>query len=220
MKKSTRLILMIATCQLITISAEPHNTVYVRNGNVFLNGRNGAVIQLTNSGLDSEPNISFDSTAAVFVRRTPAHLVTTAAGITDENELWIVSTAPPFQARRVFAGHNGRDAAKSVGGFTTPQFSKSGKKIYFVGQRWATVHAIYCLDLENSSLQLLAPGYSVEVIRSGHYDGYIIVDKDVLKLTPGRMHIFVLLDPMEKEVGIIGTDDSDLNEFKQLNSIE
>src|SRR5947207_2662986 len=83
-------------------------SVSAKEGNIYFRSVSGRTLQITSSGLDSDPSLSADKRLVVFVRRTPALRIDTGIGETDENELWVGDTSGKPEPRRVLVGHAGR----------------------------------------------------------------------------------------------------------------
>ena len=200
-------------------------TVYSKDGNVYFVAREGQVTGVTNLGLDLDPSLSNDGRLVVFVRRTPSLKIQTALGKpTDRNELWVADTLGKEPARRVLAGYPAgqglslyqvtSDVKLDLAGFSSPQFSPDAKRIYFMGEAWATSLPAFVLDLSTGRVEFLYNGRSIEVIRSGRYAGFLIAEKQIPRVVAGRVFRYWLLDPNGKDVGEIGVTKAELSEFR------
>ena len=192
-----------------------------KQGNIYFTAKDGPVTQLTTSALDSDPSLSMDGQLVAFVRRTPSLLIMTGHGEVDNNELWITPISELEPPRRVLVGHpGGFDQTAEIedfvlAGFYSPQFSPDSNRLYFLQGTWATSNAILVLDLRSGKARFLCAGLSVEVITSGRFRGYLIANKEIPRVVPpARVFRYWLLDSDGKEVGEIGEEKSDVEEFK------
>jgi dipeptidyl aminopeptidase/acylaminoacyl peptidase len=135
-------------------------TVSGERGNIIYKDKGGRVVQVTSLGLDSDPEISKDGKWIVFVRRTPSLKIGTGLGDTDDNEIWVAGVSRGDQAKRVLVGHSGGFTVGEnmvLGGFSRPQFSPDGGRIYFIAQVWATASSIRVLETSNPVRHDLSP---------------------------------------------------------------
>ena len=191
-------------------------TVSIKDGNVFSKAKDGSAIQITSSGLDSDPSLSVDTKLVVFVRRTPESKIFTGAGSMDTNELWVADTKAGEAAHRVLVGHaETPDSDKlSLAGFSLPKFSTDARRVYFLAQIAATSEHLFMLDLRSQQVHFICRALAVEVLHSGKYAGFLIVLKDIPRVMPGHVCRYWLLNPDGKDVGEIGEKESDVRAFK------
>jgi hypothetical protein len=150
-----------------------------QSGKIYFHKKNGATVQITSLGLDTDPSLSFDKRLVVFVRRTPSHKIDTAIGPVDLNELWIAETSGKTEARRVLQGRDGSVSFAGIpfAGFHEPRFSLDGGRVYFTEEIGGPCHEIWMLGLESGALTNIIKGLGLEVIESGDYTGHLIVLK-------------------------------------------
>jgi hypothetical protein len=205
---------VVAAAVLATVAFG--QTVSVKGGNVFFTAKGGSTIQITSSGLDSDPSLSVKKNLVVFVRRTPETKIGTGAGLLDTNELWVADTTPNGDAHRILEGHQEKlDSDKlSMAGFTSPKFSTDARKVYFLAQIAATSEHLFVLDLKSQEVRFICRAIGLEVLHSGENRGFLIVLKDIPRVMPGHVFRYWLLDPNGKDVGEIGDKESDVRAFK------
>jgi hypothetical protein len=189
-------------------------TVSTKDGNVILRAKDGSTIQITSSGLDSDPSLSANRKLVVFVRRTPEFKIWTALEETDKNEIWVTSISPQAPPRRILVGHASVNGGPDLAGFSSTQFSLDAKRIYFIAELAATRNSVRDVDVGTGKVDFLYRGESVEVIKSGPYAGYLIGLKAIPHAFPPP-HVFRywLLDRNGKDVAEIG-EESDVKIFK------
>ena len=188
----------------------------VKDGNIYLTSQDGTIIRLTNSGLDSDPCLSLDQRMVVFVRRKLTFKITTGAGVTDKNELWITGTSGKEVPHRVLLGHSGGfniDDKLVLAGFSKPQFSPDGKRVYFEAETWGSDNSARVLDLATGKVHFLYAGNDLQVVQVGRYAGYVIALKDIPRTSPARVGRYWLLDGDGNEAGEIGDQESDVRAF-------
>jgi len=197
-------------------------TVSAVNGNIVFTDATGRSSRVTESNSDSDPGLSFDGRSVVFVRETPNHKVDTGMGDVEETELWIARLDRKEAPRRVLVGHPGNvlpGPGMVLAGFSNPQFSPDGRRVYFMAAAWATSAAIHMLDLKAGTTVFLFPGLGVEVIKGGKYRGFLIGTKNPVTEDRGRDTAYWLLDPNGKEVKRIGEREDDLARFKGTSGL-
>jgi hypothetical protein len=197
-------------------------SVSERNGRIFFTDHNGVENAITNGTLDSEPNLSFDKRQIVFVRKTPGQTAETGSGDIEKTELWIASTDGSKEPKRVLTGGGfieGPNLNIVIAGFSNPQFSPDGTRIYFNANAWATAFEIMMLDVRTGKTKALFSGLGVAVIGTGKYKGLLIGLKN--PLNPDclcRDTAYWLLDRNGKGIKRIGTE-GDLILFKRRYDI-
>ncbi len=191
-------------------------TVSIKDGKVFYTPKDASAIQITSSGLDSDPSLSLNTKLVVFVRRTPEAKIATGAGLLDTNELWVADTKVGGDTHRILVGHHeAPDSDKlSLAGFSSPKFSTDARRVYFLAQIAATSEHLFVLDSRSQQVRFICRALEVEVIHSGEYAGFLVVLKDIPRIMPGHVCRYWLLDLDGKDVGEIGEKESDVRAFK------
>jgi hypothetical protein len=207
-----RLLRIVALIAAVFATGASGQTVSIKDGNVFFTAKDGSTIQITSSGLDSDPSLSLNHKLVVFVRRTPSLKIETGLGLpADKNELWIAETSRTEPPRRVLVGHAGgfkADENLVLAGFGSPQFSPDASRIYFGAETWAMQYSFRMLDLRSERVRFLYAGLGLEVLQTGKYAGYLIALKTIPSVIVARIFRYWLLDPEGKDVGEIGGDES------------
>jgi len=181
------------------------------NGNVVFTDNRGTTKQITAGHSDSDPSLSLDGRQIVFVRHTANN-----TGIeTDWTELWIAHLDGTEAPSRVLVGHTGDltpGPTMLLAGFSKPQFSPDGQRVYFISAGWATSSAIHVLDVRTGKSTFLFAGLDVDVIQHGPYSGFLIGTTDPLTKS-GRIIVYWLLDAGGRRVRRIA--ESDLMRFRK-----
>jgi WD40 repeat protein len=174
-------------------------------GQLVLVEPNGAKRTLTSSGQDSQPSLSPDGRAVVFVRRGSAGMLESATGEVEGNELWWMELAGG-KARRLVRSTGSEEPKKFLGGLQSPQFSADGKTVFFLSAAWVTSSAVHKVDIATGKEQFVTPGNSLEVVTRGEHRGRLIVQMHKYFLGGGSYDWYWLLEPDGREVGPIGED--------------
>jgi len=186
--------------------------VFTRDGNVFLRTAQSGVIQMTTSGLDSDPSLSADGKSIVFVRDTPGELVDAAAGRINATELWLMNISTR-KADLLIKGKDDPDRKRTLAGFHHPIFSPDNHSVYFISEAWVVSGAIHKILLNTKEVDFLIDGASFGVISVGRYSGYVLVHRNLVKFDKngdslGRDSYLFLVSPDGKPVKEIGQSDS------------
>jgi hypothetical protein len=187
-------------------------SVVEEKGRIVLVEANGKRRSLTSSAQDSQPSLSPDGKAVVFVRNVSGKKVESTTGEVDANELWWVDTAGG-KPRRLVASAMSDEPKKFLGALEAPQFSPDGKTVFFLSAAWATSGAVHKVDVATGKEQYVSPGNTLEVIPRGDHQGKLIVQLHKYFLGGGSYDWFWLLEPDGKEVGPIGEDVSGFREL-------
>lgn len=212
------IILVVFACAPVVASAQ---TLYVEGGNVFFKADSSkSAVQLTTSGKEEQAALSPDRQTAVFVRQTPGKTVETGSGPADATELWIVRV-DGTGAKRIVAGRPAAKMDSVLAGFRDPQFSKDGKRIFFLSAAWATSGAVHVVDVKTGAEHFVCPGNSLEVLRKGQYTGHLLITQHRYFLAGGSFDWVWLFTPDGREVGpVADSNDSDvearLEDFRHM----
>ena len=186
-------------------------SVVVDKGRIVLVDAKGAKRPLTSGAQDSEPSLSADGKAVVFVRRVPGKKLESAAGEVEANEIWWMDiTGKP---RRLVASAASEDPKKFLGRHQAPQFSPDGKTVFFLSAAWATSGAVHKVDVATGKEQYVTAGNTLEVVPRGEHQGKLIVQLHKYFLGGGTYDWFWLLERVGKEVGPIAEDVSSFREL-------
>jgi WD40-like Beta Propeller Repeat len=126
------------------------------NGNGIVLERDGSKTQLTKSRQDTDPVLSPDGRLAIYTRK--------AAGDRDEQ----FCSGPPKADELRQVGIDGKDdklllsgrrndPESQLCGFSNKQFSRDGRRLYFMSPGWATSGALHVYDLRTRDERYLVP---------------------------------------------------------------
>ena len=185
------------------------------SGNIYVRSEDGKLEQLTSLGLDSSPAISGDGSKVLFVRKQPEGFELRAISLTRSRKNLLVLRENDDQLKT-----SERSSAENVASsIVAPQFSPDGNEIFFYSQP-GNLGVIWRVDIAKRTAKMIAHSVipmqknAFEVVPSGKFKGDLIVQKDAEKLTPGRLFLFWLIDPEGRNIGIVGTNDSDVDQFR------
>jgi dipeptidyl aminopeptidase/acylaminoacyl peptidase len=210
---------LICAISALFLSSSPSKaqSVFAKDGNVFLKSRSGQTKQLTTSGRDYQPCLSPDRRRILFVRHTPGKTVPTPLGDAEATELWLVDSdgkAPEL----VVTGREDEDPKKSLADFSSSQFSPDGRRIFFMSVGWVTSGAVHVVDIQTKRESFVSPGNTLEIIQKGRYRGYLIVQehKYFFGSKVGSYDHYWLLTADGREVRDIGEERSYRNFKKRV----
>ena len=174
--KMSRLVL-IASLPLAAWSFQLHaQSVTADAGNIVYTGPDGKVAQLTSSGADAFPSLSPDGRMVVFVRTVKGEPISTGSSEGPPTELWVTDIRT-LKAEMLVASKQAEDMKDVLAGFTYPQFSVDGKRIFFLSSAWATSDAVHCVDVASKRQRFVTDGNSLEVIRNGSLKGKLRINQ-------------------------------------------
>ena len=211
--------LLVPICSILALAfssaSSKAQSVYAKDGNVFIKNRSGQTEQLTTLGRDSQPSLSPDRRRITFVRSTPGKTVQTSLGDTGATELWLVDSDGK-RPELLVSGKEDGDPKKSLADFSSPQFSPDGRKIYFMSVGWVTSGAVHVVDIQSKIESFVSPGNTLDVIQKGKYRGYLIVQehKYFSRGKVGSYDHYWLLTPRGREIRHIGGE-RDYRNFKK-----
>src|SRR6266446_1086774 len=90
MRKWSLLLLCSILALALYSAPSKAQSVFAKDGNVFITDGSGQTKQLTTLGRDSQPSLSPDRRRIAFVRSTPGKTVQTSLSDTEATELWLV----------------------------------------------------------------------------------------------------------------------------------
>ena len=200
---------LLPICSLLALalfsSSSKAQSVFAKDGNVFIRNRSGQTKRLTTLGRDSQPSLSPDGKRIAFVRSTRGKTVQTSLSDTEATELWLIDSDGK-QPELLVSGKEDGDPKKSLADFSSPQFSPDGRKIYFMSVGWVTSGAVHVVDVQSRRESFVSPGNTLEVIQRGKYRGYLIVQehKYFFGAKVGSYDHYWLLTPNGREIRHIG----------------
>ena len=179
--------------------------VSVQNGNVCISDPTIGFKALTSGGHDSQPVLSPDSKWIVFVRTVPGKNISTGSGESPATELWQIR-ADGKNAALLVRPRESQKAESVLANFAKPQFSTSGRYVFFLSDGWATSGAVHVVDTTNGKEHFVCPGLDLEVVGAGEYRDCLLVRQHRYFIGGGSYDWFWLLRPDAKEVGPVGED--------------
>jgi len=188
-------------------------SVSVVDGNILLTNRLGEIRTLTRSGRDSQPAISPDGKAIVFVRST-GKTIQGNVGDEEATELWLIGS-DGLSSERLVSGREDTNPKKNLAVLSSPQFSPDGTKIYFLSTAWVTSDAVHVVDIESKVESFVCDGNTIDVIRAGKYRGFLVVQKHKYYSGErgGSYDHYWLVSPKGVDVRQIG-EEEDYQRFK------
>jgi hypothetical protein len=202
--RMTWLLAFLASIMSWSVPAYGGSRAVDQDGNIFVVRSDGSRLQITSSGVDSQPDLASDGTKVVFVRKAN----------TDASEIWIASVETRASARVLVKSPLEINGRKFYQVFT-PKFSADGASVYFLIPYAATTQAIVKVHITRPEPQFIAAALNFQVVPAGQYRGDLIAQIRKAKLAPGYYEWFWLLTPEGKEIGLVGQDDGDVALFME-----
>lgn len=188
------------------------NTI-AKDKNLYVIKTNGKIVQITNTGKDSEPLISPDKKVVYFIR----HIEKLDEFSNEEaNKLAIMQIdlnslkEEKLTDTIYYEDWNLTSELYEVTGFS---LSQDGRYIFFITQKWATSGVLVKLNIQTRQISEISHGDKFELLKKGKYKDHIIVYRSSIKNNIGRQWSNWLIKINGKEIKEIG-DDNDLSYFK------
>ena len=195
--------------------------VVERDGNIYSLDKSGREIRLTSSGIDLEPSLSADKKWVTFLRENPNIIIHSSAAdcpdsfrsecLSPAREIWVMASDGSHSPRLVVSRKHFERGILDY--FMEPTFSNDSSEVYFLAPQWVTSHALYAVDMQDSSIRVVTAANSLEVVRNGKWAGHIIAQKHKYFLGSGSYDWYWLISSDGKDVGPIGTSTTS---FKQM----
>jgi len=183
-------------------------SVQVIGGNVFWKSSAGQIAtRLTTTGHDTEPTLSPDGQKVAFLRNTDDS-IGSGSGLHLALDVWIIGIDGKNE-RRVLQAREDQDPERTLAGLTNLQFSPDGRTLYVVGAGWATSWGVHAVDVASGKDWFVTAGDSVEVIRSGRYNGDLVIRQGRHRPNGGGMYdVILVVDPHGRDVAVVGEADA------------
>jgi len=154
--------------------------VEARDGNLFCIGADGEKRQLTDTGLDSKPDLFPASGEVVYIhRKTPPPENGRGEVEPPENtQLWVVNASGAPRPRLLLRGEVRHVTNGWMrGGFFEARWSLDGRHVYFLGGFAATSFALFRLSVTTGQVRFLSPSMDWAIIPSGRWRGDLVVSR-------------------------------------------
>jgi hypothetical protein len=199
---------VLSVVSLVVASATAASRSIVEQGNIFVVGDDGARTQITSGGTDSQPDLAFDGSRVVFVRKINQ----------GEDTLYLADVHEPQTSRPLLKSPitiNGREFYEIF----TPRFSPDGATVYFLLIRFtAATNAIVKVPIDKPAPKFVTTALSFQIVTRGRYRGDILAHVRKAKLAYGYYDWFWLLTPEGEEIGVVGQDSRDVALFLELQN--
>lgn len=174
-------------------------------GNIQYTGADGASRVLTTGGGYGDPALSPDGHTVAFIHtdKQPADASQDA-----QTSLWIGDGAAGT-ARRLIGPQPSNDPAQDFASFSGPVFSLDGGFVYVTAMAWATSGAVHEVSLATGKQHFVIDGGVSELIRTGPYRGYLLVQRHMYYPAPkeGSYDPIYVVRPDAKQTFMVpGTD--------------
>ncbi len=190
-------------------------SVEAQNGNIYV--RDGHELrQLTSTGEDRSPALSYDESKVVFVRdlgkRDLGSDVGDAVGPEfGPSQLWTCDVR--FCAPKLLLDSPIRIRGRKFFGFYSPQFSPDNDYLFFQIAFAVSTPSIVRIRLATGEQTYLTDALTFSDIPLGRYRGDLIVQQHRSKMALGYYDWFYLFTPEGQQLGVIGSGKSDVYNF-------
>ena len=193
--------LLLFSCNASNSNPE---SVYEKDGNIFLKFENQEIKQITYTKTDTLPIISPDKEKIVFIRKTNGNEIDAGSGPVSNNEIWIYNIKDN-NSEAIVKYNGSEDPETMLAPSLTPlYFTSDNKSIYFTCYAWATSDAIHKYDLITKSEKFVSAGNSLFLIPNGKYKDYLLIQKHKYYNNGGSYDYTWLLNGDGKEIREIG----------------
>lgn len=209
--------------------------VFEKGNNIYAKYKDNEIKQLTFSGLDEQPSLSYDKKMVVFLRNIPGKVYTNSllsydnklpgSIADDENGSYLsykqifVLNLSNLKEQKIFDsgkiegnlinGDKFLNVFNVISGISAPVFSLNDDKVFFMSAAWVTSNAIFSIDLNTEQLSYITDGNNLGVLKSGEFKGEIVVLKHkYFKNAAGSYDHYFVIDDNGSEVKDIGKWDA------------
>lgn len=155
---------------------------YAKSNNIYYYSKTkNLTLQLTHSGINSDPVLSPDGRWLVYIKRSDFILQTDCLYFLSRgehgDEIWIYDLKT-IKKRLLVADHlSCNDMSKVILDPHDLKFSPDSKTLYFATSAWVTSGAIHAVDIDGKNLRFVTNGNEYHVIMDGHFKGDLIVNQ-------------------------------------------
>lgn len=121
-----------------------------------------------------------------------------------KDELWI--KYPDGREEKLITSKPDENLEKNIGAIWSADKSPDETKVYFLTEAWVTSGAVHVISLKDKTDTYLCAGNSLNVVKSGTYKGYLVVNKHRYLKGGGSYDHNFLVDENGKEVKDLGED--------------
>ncbi len=187
------------------------------NGRLFVTNVDNARTEISVDGRIAHPTFSPDRTKVAFLLFSARPKIDVGAGAAVANDIWIVDV-DGRNARCLVQSTAHSDPQKVLAGLQTPQFSPDGVSLFFLSEAWATSGAIHRLDFRTGQVSFTCPGITLNVVASGEFEGYLVVQQHRYFWGGGTYYWYWLVTPDGKATEPVGPEFSNVTAFLEMTS--
>jgi len=206
-----RLNTLLLALQVLVGAPLAAQRVEARDGNLFYIGADGEKRQLTETGLDSRPDLFPVSGEVVYIHKktAPPEIGNGEVEPPENTQLWVVNASGAPRPRLLLRGEVRHVANGWMrGGFFEARWSLDGRYVYFLGDFAVTSFALYRLSVATGRVRFLTPSMDWAIIPSGQWRGDLLVSRRTWGRDPdGFEHYvypFYLITPDGRTVRKVG----------------
>ena len=211
--------LLMALPVLVGAPLAAQQRVEARDGNLFCIGADGEKHQLTDTGLDSKPDLAPASGEVVYIHRktAPPEIGRGEVEPPENTQLWVVNASGAPRPRLLLRGQLRHVTNGWMrGGFFEARWSLDGRYVYFLGDFAVTSFALFLLNVATGQVRFLTPSMDWAIIPLGPWRGDLVVsrrtwghDADGLE---HYVYPFYLITPDGRTVRLVGKEGEHLED--------
>jgi hypothetical protein len=207
-------------------------STFTENGNVFIKYQNDKAKQVTFSGLDEQPSLSYDLKKIVFLRNIPGKVYINESLLNDVQlpglvgsdkngdyvnlgQIFILDLDDMSEQKIFDSGivkdkyiKNGKkftDVFDIISFINNSFFSIDNNKIYFKSAAWATSEAVFSVDVNTEQMAFISDGNSLNLIKEGSFTGNLLISKHkYFKDANGSYDHYFVIDDNGQEIKDVG----------------
>lgn len=200
---------------LLTVQVSAQ-TVSEHKGDILITDSQGHTEQITSSGRDYDPQLSIDQKFVVFARKAEGSFESDIAPVGNTvSQLWMADRREGGKSR-LLLGDAISIKGRKFHEFSSPHMSPDNKAIYFLIAYKASTPAIVRFEIATGSVDFIAEALNFELVPSGEYGGYLIVQQRRPLAGAGYYEWYWLLDPQGADQGLIGLEYKSVKTFLEL----
>jgi len=207
MNKRQSIIVFAIIASIACVLCAYAQSVYEKDGNLYIKGISGKETRLTSQGKDYEPKLSPDGKQIVFVRLMKDCPYTSDTGWfpSDYDAIWSMDAEGNNQRCIVKNNYSEKqDMDYYLGDFNSMCFSSDGKFIYYLCQNSASNAILYKAKSDGTNIKRLSHAHGIGGVVGGspedEYYGYIMVHMKKYSENQPNRWVTVLMDSEGREI--------------------
>ena len=184
-----------------------------RSGNIIFIDSSGHQQQITGTGKDYTPSLSFDKRLVVFARKTQEAPYPDQPSESQilKSELWLAAVDRRELPRPIYQGAVIASDGRPLQSLWSPQLSPDNRYCYFLAEDAVTSHALCRLDMKANQAVFISSAIEFGLVPSGTWHGYPVANVRSYERDPDDgieypHYPWYLLSPAGKKIKRVGQD--------------